>query len=175
MRGRGLVFWDPQRPGRKLDAIDTDQITPAKDCVSESLDALDEKWKEGAFRYLMPDFRKRVHAGETFVIETAGERVGQVNGLAVMQLGELAFGRPQRITASVTLGSGEVIDIEREVKLGGPLHSKGVLILSGFLRSHYVNDRPLSLSARTFSLYCTSTPKPVSPKLKKLVSQESLP
>ena len=84
---------------------------------------------------------------ETFVVETAGERVGQVNGLAVMQLGEVAFGRPQRITASVSLGSGEVVDIEREVKLGGPLHSKGVLILTGFLASHYVDDRPLSLSA----------------------------
>lgn len=84
---------------------------------------------------------------ETFVIETSGERVGQINGLAVMQLGDLAFGRPQRITATVTLGSGEVVDIEREVKLGGPLHSKGVLILSGFLRSHYLTNRPLSLSA----------------------------
>ena len=84
---------------------------------------------------------------ETFVIETAGARTGQVNGLAVMQLGEVAFGRPQRITATVSLGSGEVIDIEREVKLGGPLHSKGVLILSGFLSSHYVTDRPLSLAA----------------------------
>ena len=84
---------------------------------------------------------------ETLRIETSGTRIGQINGLAVMQLGGLAFGRPQRITASVTLGSGEVIDIEREVKLGGPLHSKGVLILSGFLRAHYVNDRPLSLSA----------------------------
>jgi len=84
---------------------------------------------------------------ETFLIETGGERIGQVNGLAVMQLGGLAFGRPQRITATVTIGSGEVIDIEREVKLGGPLHSKGVLILSGYLRSHYVTDRPLSLSA----------------------------
>src|SRR5215510_7212744 len=72
VRGKALIFWDPKRPGKKLDAIDTDQITPAKDCVSESLDALDEKWKEGAFRYLMPDFRRRVHAGETFVI--AGER-----------------------------------------------------------------------------------------------------
>src|SRR4029450_12874619 len=72
IRGKALIFWDPKRPGSKLDAIDTDQITPAKDCVSESLDALDEKWKEGAFRYLMPDFRKRVHAGETFVI--AGDR-----------------------------------------------------------------------------------------------------
>jgi lon-related putative ATP-dependent protease len=84
---------------------------------------------------------------ETFLIETSGERVGQINGLAVMQLGDLAFGRPQRITATVTLGSGELVDIEREVKLGGPLHSKGVLILSGFLRSHYITDRPLSLSA----------------------------
>src|SRR5439155_14517337 len=72
VRGRALIFWDPNRPSRKLDAIDTDQITPAKDCVSESLDALDEKWKEGAFRYLMPDFRGRVHSGETFLI--AGDR-----------------------------------------------------------------------------------------------------
>jgi len=84
---------------------------------------------------------------ETFLVETDGARVGQINGLAVMQLGDLAFGRPQRITATVALGSGKVIDIEREVKLGGPLHSKGVLILSGFLRSRYAVDRPLSLSA----------------------------
>src|SRR5262249_56265575 len=72
IRGRALIFWDPRRPGRKLDAIDTDQITPAADCVSESLETLDERWKAGAFRYLMPDFRKRVHAGETFVF--AGDR-----------------------------------------------------------------------------------------------------
>src|SRR5678816_2033421 len=74
--GRALIFWDPKlantRYGRKLDAIDTDQITPAADCVSESLDTLDERWKAGAFRYLMPDFRARVHRGETFVI--AGDR-----------------------------------------------------------------------------------------------------
>ncbi len=70
--GRALIFWDPKRPGHKLDAIDTDQITPAADCVSESLDTLDERWKAGSFRYLMPDFRARVHAGETFVI--AGDR-----------------------------------------------------------------------------------------------------
>src|SRR5205814_6004115 len=59
-------------PGKKLDAIDTNQITPASDCVSESLATLDERWKAGAFRYLMPDFRARVHSGETFVI--AGDR-----------------------------------------------------------------------------------------------------
>jgi 3-isopropylmalate/(R)-2-methylmalate dehydratase large subunit len=72
VRGKALIFWDAKRPGKKLDAIDTDQITPAADCVSESLDTLDERWKAGAFRYLMPDFRARVHRGETFVI--AGDR-----------------------------------------------------------------------------------------------------
>jgi homoaconitase/3-isopropylmalate dehydratase large subunit/3-isopropylmalate dehydratase small subunit len=76
LRGKALIFWDPKRPGQKLDAIDTDQITPAKDCVSESLDSLDEKWKVGTFRYLMPDFRKRVHAGETFVVAGARFAIG---------------------------------------------------------------------------------------------------
>src|SRR5262252_3866301 len=72
IRGRALVFWDPKVPGKKLDAIDTDQITPAADCVSESLETLDERWKAGSFRYLMPDFRARVHKGETFLV--AGDR-----------------------------------------------------------------------------------------------------
>ncbi|MBK6314157.1 MAG: hypothetical protein IPF53_07520 [Blastocatellia bacterium] len=70
--GRALIFWDSKTPGRKLDAIDTDQITPSADCVSESLETLDERWKAGSFRYLMPDFRKRVHSGENFLI--AGDR-----------------------------------------------------------------------------------------------------
>jgi 3-isopropylmalate/(R)-2-methylmalate dehydratase large subunit len=75
--GRALVFWDPMSlPGtrfaKKRDAIDTDQITPAADCVSESLETLDERWKAGSFRYLMPDFRERVHRGENFII--AGDR-----------------------------------------------------------------------------------------------------
>src|SRR4030081_3693433 len=74
IRGKALIFWDPKVPGKKLDAIDTDQITPADDCVSESLDTLDARWKVGTFRYLMPDFRQRGDAGETFVI--AGERFG---------------------------------------------------------------------------------------------------
>ena len=72
IRGTALIFWDPRNPAKKLDAIDTDQITPAADCVSESLDTLDQRWKTGSFRYLMPDFRARVHRGETFVI--AGDR-----------------------------------------------------------------------------------------------------
>jgi 3-isopropylmalate/(R)-2-methylmalate dehydratase large subunit len=74
IRGKALIFWDHKVLGakKKLDAIDTDQITPSADCVSESLETLDERWKAGAFRYLMRDFRARVHRGETFVI--AGDR-----------------------------------------------------------------------------------------------------
>jgi len=96
--------------------------------------------------------RVREHVQEeilrgTIAIDTEGTVVGQINGLSVMQLGSFAFGRPSRITARVRLGKGEVLDIEREVELGGPLHSKGVLILGGFLSSRYADERPLSLSA----------------------------
>jgi 3-isopropylmalate/(R)-2-methylmalate dehydratase large subunit len=72
IRGKALIFWDPKVPGKKLDAIDTDQITPATDCVSESLETLDARWKAGSFRFLMPDFRERVARGENFVV--AGDR-----------------------------------------------------------------------------------------------------
>jgi predicted ATP-dependent protease len=81
------------------------------------------------------------------LIATAGSQVGQVNGLSVMALGGYAFGKPTRITCSVRPGAGRIIDIEREVELGGPLHSKGVLILSGYLTSRYGQDTPLSLNA----------------------------
>ncbi|HHH35975.1 MAG TPA: ATP-dependent protease [Gammaproteobacteria bacterium] len=81
------------------------------------------------------------------LIDTDGEQVGQVNGLSVLQLGNFAFGQPTRITANTRLGEGEVVDIEREVELGGAIHSKGVLILSSFLASRYAANLPLSLSA----------------------------
>jgi lon-related putative ATP-dependent protease len=84
---------------------------------------------------------------KTIRIETDGEIVGQINGLSVISLGALAFGNPTRITAQVRMGRGEVVDIEREVQLGGPLHSKGVLILSGFLGGRFGASRPLSLHA----------------------------
>lgn len=84
---------------------------------------------------------------ETVLIDTEDSKVGQINGLSVMMLGNFAFGRPSRITARVRLGKGEVVDIERQVELGGPLHSKGVLILSSYLGSRYATKRPLSLSA----------------------------
>lgn len=84
---------------------------------------------------------------DTIFIDTEGEAIGQVNGLSVAQIGNLMFGRPNRITARVQLGKGEIIDIEREVEMSGPIHSKGVLILKGFLGERYARERPLSLSA----------------------------
>jgi lon-related putative ATP-dependent protease len=81
------------------------------------------------------------------LIDTTGSQVGQINGLSVIELGGFAFGRPSRITCRVRPGSGKVVDIEREVELGGPIHSKGVLILSGFLAGRYALDTPMSLYA----------------------------
>jgi len=80
-------------------------------------------------------------------IDTEGEAVGQVNGLSVFQLGDFSFAQPSRITANTRLGDGELVDIQREVKLGGSIHSKGVLILSSFLASRYAAEQPLSLAA----------------------------
>ncbi len=81
------------------------------------------------------------------LIETSGKAVGQINALSVIDLGRFRFGRPARITARVRAGAGKVVDIEREVELGGPLHSKGVLILSSFLASRYALNMPMSLWA----------------------------
>jgi lon-related putative ATP-dependent protease len=84
---------------------------------------------------------------KTILIDTYGSAVGQVNGLAVVGIGTHHFGRPSRITARVRMGAGKLIDIEREVELGGPLHSKGVLILGGYLGARYALDVPMSLHA----------------------------
>jgi len=83
----------------------------------------------------------------TLLIDTAGAKVGQVNGLSVMSLPGAAFGHPTRITARLRLGKGDVLDIEREVDLGGPIHSKGVLILTGFLGGRFGRSRPLAIGA----------------------------
>lgn len=80
-------------------------------------------------------------------IETEGEAIGEINGLAVMEIGPSAFGKPSRISARVRAGRGEVIDIERQVDLGGPTHSKGVLILSSFLAHRFGVMEPLRLTA----------------------------
>ena len=83
----------------------------------------------------------------TLLIDTAGQKTGQVNGLSVYDLGNFLFGRPSRITARVRIGDSNVVDIEREVELGGPIHSKGVFILSAFLGARYLPNAPLALSA----------------------------
>jgi len=86
-------------------------------------------------------------ARKTLRIETTGAQVGQINGLSVVSIGGVEFGRPSRITAQIQLGRGQVVDIERETELGGPLHSKGVLILSAFLGARFGHRQPLALNA----------------------------
>lgn len=114
--------------------IGADDVQQAVDSRARRRSRIRERFQEEILR-------------DTILIDTTHAKVGQINGLAVMQVGDFMFGRPSRITARLSLGSGKVIDIEREVELGGPIHSKGVLILSNFLAAHYVTDRPLSLSA----------------------------
>jgi lon-related putative ATP-dependent protease len=87
-------------------------------------------------------------ADATVMVDTKGAVVGQINGLSVSSVGDYAFGRPSRITATHRLGDGELVDIEREVDMGGPIHSKGVLIIAGYLGQKFASDRPLSLNAR---------------------------
>jgi lon-related putative ATP-dependent protease len=84
----------------------------------------------------------------SILVDTAGEIVGQVNGLAVLGLGDYMFGKPSRITASVGIGKKGIIDIEREAEMGGPTHTKGVHILTGFMTNRYARKHPLNLTAR---------------------------
>lgn len=116
------------------DVISADEVSRAVREQIHRLDRLREKAQESIGRGIV-------------LIDTDGGQVGQVNGLSVLSLGQFAFGRPNRITARTRMGSGRLIDIEREVELGGPLHSKGVMILRGFLEGRYAQNVPLSLSA----------------------------
>jgi lon-related putative ATP-dependent protease len=97
---------------------------------------------------LMQERVQEMMARGSLLIDTTGMRIGQVNGLSVLSLGDYDFGKPSRITASVGPGREGIVDIERQVELGGPLHSKGVLILSGYLRQKYAADQPLTLAAQ---------------------------
>jgi len=83
----------------------------------------------------------------TLMIDLDGEVVGQVNGLAVYSMGDLMFGKPSRITATTSMGRAGIINIEREADMSGATHNKGVLILSGFLRKRYAQDKPMTISA----------------------------
>jgi lon-related putative ATP-dependent protease len=106
--------------------------------------AIDEKTKRAS---RLRDRAQESILQDVALIDTTGVRLGQVNGLSVLELGGFRFGRPTRITCRVRPGAGKVVDIEREVELGGPIHSKGVLILSGFLAGRYALDGPMSLFA----------------------------
>jgi predicted ATP-dependent protease len=81
------------------------------------------------------------------MVDVKGEVAGQVNGLSVLTLGDYSFGRPSRITARTYMGRAGMVNIEREVKMSGPIHDKGVMILTGFLGQRYAYDKPLTLSA----------------------------
>jgi len=128
---READYWAGQNDHHVLDAND---IRTAIDAAENRVDRIRERALESITRDIM-------------LIDSDGETVGQINGLSVSDLGNFRFGRPTRITARIGLGSGKVIDIEREVELGGPLHSKGVLILSGYLSAMFGQQMPLSLSA----------------------------
>ena len=128
---READFWAGERGARRIGLADVERAIAEQHNRSGRI-------REKSLEYILR---------ETVRIETDTEAVGQINGLSVLQLGNMQFGKPTRITARVRVGSGEVVDIEREVALGGPIHSKGVLILSSYLASHYARDFPVSLDA----------------------------
>ena len=122
-------YWARQRGAAE---IDTGDVAKAVGERRRRLDRMQSK---------IIDAIKR----ETLLIDTSGECVGQVNGLSVTDLGEFRYGHPVRITATTRVGTGDVVDIEREVELGGAIHSKGMMILSSALAARYAPDLPLSL------------------------------
>lgn len=134
------ALWDLLREADFLAAsngkhvIDASQITAARAAAEHRADRMRERSQD------------LIREG-TLIVSTSGSVIGQVNGLTVVTTGHFSFGLPVRITARVRMGTGKVIDIEREAKLGGPIHSKGVLILSSYLATHYASDVPLSLWA----------------------------
>ena len=118
----------------KRDIVTPSDVQGAIDAHIRRSDRLRDRLQEATLR-------------KSIYIDTTDSKVGQVNGLSVVELNGFAFGHPSRITARIRLGKGEVINIEREVELSGPIHSKGVLILAGFLSGRYAGEYPLSLSA----------------------------
>lgn len=128
---REANFWTAQE-GRAV--VSRDDVERAIQAQIRRVDRLRERSQEAILRGILH-------------IDTEGEKVGQVNALSVFQLGDYAFAQPSRVTANTRLGDGELIDIQREAKLGGAIHSKGVMILASFLSARYAAEQPLSLSA----------------------------
>lgn len=128
---RQSAYWAQQQGHALVTAADVEKALQAKIYRSDQLQRLlDEAIGEG-----------------TLLIDTGGQVPGQVNGLSVLMLGDYAFGKPSRITARIHVGNKGVVNIDRETKLGGPIHNKGALILAGYLGGRYATDTPLALSA----------------------------
>lgn len=104
---------------------------------------IENRERHGLFEYKMQEI---INEG-TIIIDTSGERIGQINGLAVYSSGMHSFGKPTRITATVSLGKGSILNVEREVGLSGKTHDKGILIISGFFRETFGMNNPLSFNA----------------------------
>jgi predicted ATP-dependent protease len=96
---------------------------------------------------LIEDKVQEMFDDNSLLVSTTGKVVGQINGLSIYRIGEFSFGRPTRLTASVSLGKAGVINIEREADLSGPIHNKGVLVLTGYLRQKFAQNKPMAMSA----------------------------
>lgn len=128
---REINFW-ASKAGRSV--IEGDDVRAAAEENLYRVNRIEERMQE-------------LYEDGTLMVDTDGAVVGQINGLSVISLGDHTFGRPTRITASVYTGQAGMVNIEREVKLSGPIHDKGVLILTGYLGATFAAERPLSLSA----------------------------
>ncbi len=114
-----------------------------------SVDNIEKAIEEKGYRSsLIQDKIREMIQRNILLIDTKGEVTGQANGLSVITLGDISFGIPSRVTATVGIGREGIIDIEREAEMGGPIHTKGVMILSGYLAERYAQDKPLTLSTR---------------------------
>jgi predicted ATP-dependent protease len=117
-------------------------------CETIGCEHVDNAIRHKKFRSNLVEYRMQEHMLDGYVnVDTDGAKVGQINGLSVYNLGDYMFGRPSRITASVSLGRQGVVAIDRESKMSGSIHTKGVLIMEGYLKNRYAVNRPLSLSA----------------------------
>ncbi|NLT36200.1 MAG: AAA family ATPase [Gaiellales bacterium] len=133
---RESAFWALHRNGDKADTVvSAADVQTAVDEHTYRANRLEERMRE-------------VIADGTIMVDTDGAVVGQINALSVSSTGDYAWGQPSRVTATTRLGDGQVLNIEREVEMSGPIHSKGVLILAGYLGANFAADKPLSMNAR---------------------------
>jgi lon-related putative ATP-dependent protease len=140
------LLLDRDRLGLLLQESDYCAQRRGGDCISSGdvrQAIAQQRERQGKLRELLKEQILR----DMRLVDTAGEKVGQVNGLSVLQQSDLVVGTPSRITATARLGTGKVVDIERESKLGGDIHSKGVMILSAYLANRYARDNPLPIAA----------------------------